>query len=89
MITAHIGKKVRHYDTLRTAVLDHNTRRDASGKGGRDWMWWKLDHEGETYSISYNGRVWAGVPQEWTPETVEVEVDLSGTQWERRPAVSA
>jgi hypothetical protein len=89
MITARIGTKVRYYDSLRTAVIDHNMKRDASGKGYRRWTLWVLDHEGETLSISYNGRVWRGLPQDWSPETQECEVDLTGTPWERSAVVSA
>lgn len=64
----------RRYNTLRTAVLHHNQWRDRTGKGARQWPTWLIECEGERYYISYNGRVWAGAPADWTPETVEVVV---------------
>lgn len=73
-VTVTVRGRARRYASLRTAVLHHNQLRQRSGKGGSQWPTWFVECEGERYYISYNGRVWAGTPQEWTPETTEVEV---------------
>lgn len=71
-VTATVRGRPKYYATLRTAVLHHNQLRDQRGSGASAWPSWIIDCEGETYHISYNGRVWCGLPQDWTPLTREV-----------------
>lgn len=74
-VTVTVRGKAREYASIRTAVLHHNILRDKSGKGASQWVPWIIDCEGQTYHISYNGRVWCGLPSAWLADTVEVLVD--------------
>ena len=73
-VTVTVRGRERHYESLTTAVHHHNDLRDKSGKGASKWPTWLVECEGERYYISYNGRVWAGLPSEWSLDTVEVVV---------------
>lgn len=71
-VLVHVNGRVTIYATIRTAVLHHNALRDKSGKGASEWPTWLVQCEGEQYHISYNGRVWTGLPQNWDLTTAEV-----------------
>lgn len=60
-----IGSKMYPVADLAEATARYQKERDRSGKGGSSFPVGIVN--GGTHHISYNGRVWVGSPQSWTP----------------------
>lgn len=58
--TLRIGPERFPVGSLSHASILFQDLRDASGAGARDWPDGEVTGDGNTYRISYNGRVWLG-----------------------------
>lgn len=58
--TLWIGRERFEVDSLTHASILFQELRDASGCGASEWPRGRIEVDGTTYNISYNGRVWNG-----------------------------